>query len=74
MNVFIVGHTDNTGTVGGNITLSKARAERIRNYLIDKGIAAVRLQAEGVGQLCPVSSNETEEGKRLNRRVEIVKI
>lgn len=71
--IFIVGHTDNTGTFSGNMSLSKARAESIKNYLVTNGkIAADRLQADGVGQLCPVSSNKTEEGKKLNRRVEIV--
>ncbi|HBK89020.1 MAG: OmpA family protein [Cyclobacteriaceae bacterium] len=74
ISVIIVGHTDNTGSIAGNMVLSKARAESIRSYLINKGIAAGRLQADGVGQLCPVSTNDTEEGKKLNRRVEIVKL
>ncbi len=72
--VIVVGHTDNTGTYAGNITLSKARAESIKKYLITTGkISAARLIAEGVGQSCPVSTNATEEGRKLNRRVEIVK-
>jgi len=72
--VIIVGHTDNTGNFTNNITLSKARAESIKNYLIKNGkIDASRLLAEGVGPLCPVSTNTTEEGKKLNRRVEVVK-
>jgi outer membrane protein OmpA-like peptidoglycan-associated protein len=72
--VIVVGHTDNTGTFAGNETLSKARAESIRNWLISSGkIAPERLLAAGVGQSCPVSTNDTEEGRKLNRRVEIVK-
>jgi len=72
--VIIVGHTDNTGTYAGNMTLAKARAESVKNYLINTGkIASARLISEGVGQTCPVTSNTTEDGRKLNRRVEIVK-
>ena len=72
--VIVVGHTDNTGTYAGNMTLSKARAESIKNYLLTTGkIAPARLISEGVGQCCPVTTNATEEGRTLNRRVEIVK-
>ncbi|NTV45760.1 MAG: OmpA family protein [Chlorobiales bacterium] len=72
--IIVVGHTDNTGTYANNMTLSKARAESIKNHLITTGkIAGSRLISEGVGQVCPVSTNSTEEGKKLNRRVEIVK-
>lgn len=71
--VIVVGHTDNTGTYAGNMTLSRARAESVKKYLVSTGkIAPERLIAEGVGQVCPVSTNSTEEGKALNRRVEIV--
>jgi len=72
--IIVVGHTDNVGTFAGNMTLSKARAESIKNYLVTTSkIDASRLMSEGVGSLCPVSTNATEEGKKLNRRVEIVK-
>lgn len=72
--IIVVGHTDNTGTYAGNITLSKARAESVKNYLINTGkIAGTRLMSEGAGQFCPVTTNTTEEGRKLNRRVEIVK-
>lgn len=72
--IIIVGHTDNAGNFANNMLLSKARAESIKNYLVNSGkIASDRLMAEGVGSLCPVSTNSTEEGKQLNRRVEIVK-
>lgn len=72
--IIIVGHTDNTGNYLNNITLSKERAESIKTYLVSNGkIAITRLQSEGVGPLCPVSTNATDDGKKLNRRVEIVK-
>jgi len=74
VNIIVVGHTDNTGTYAANITLSKARADSIKNYLINTSkITTSRLMAEGVGPLCPVSTNNTEDGRKLNRRVEIVK-
>ena len=70
----MVGHTDNTGLFASNMTLSKARAKAVKDYLVNKGkIAATRLGSDGVGSLCPVATNGTEEGKALNRRVEIVK-
>ena len=72
--IIVVGHTDNTGTYAGNITLSQARAESIKNYLVTTGkINVSRLMSEGAGQYCPVTTNDTEEGRKLNRRVEIVK-
>ncbi|MBN8687345.1 MAG: OmpA family protein [Chitinophagales bacterium] len=71
--IYVVGHTDNTGVFASNITLSKARAKAVKDYLVTKGkIAAARLGSDGVGSLCPVAANKTEEGKALNRRVEIV--
>jgi len=72
--IYIVGHTDNTGTFTSNITLSKARAESIKSFLVSTArISDARLAADGVGPLCPVSTNATDEGRKLNRRVEIVK-
>lgn len=74
VNIYIVGHTDNTGTLASNTALSKGRAESIRNYLITTAkIGEARLSTAGVASLCPVSTNDTEDGRRLNRRVEIVK-
>jgi OmpA-OmpF porin, OOP family len=73
LNVFIVGHTDMTGAFEYNIELSHNRAKAVADTLTDKyGIAANRLEAKGVGPLCPVSTNRTEKGRRLNRRVELV--
>jgi outer membrane protein OmpA-like peptidoglycan-associated protein len=72
--IIIVGHTDNTGNFLSNITLSKDRAESIKTYLVNTGkIDISRLQSDGVGPLCPVTTNATDDGRKLNRRVEIVK-
>jgi len=72
-NIFIVGHTDNTGDYAKNIKLSKDRATAIKTYLTTKyKIATTRLFADGVGPLAPVSTNANEEGRKMNRRVEVV--
>jgi len=72
--VYIVGHTDNTGTLVNNLALSKARAESIKKYLTTTAkIDANRLLSDGVASLCPLGNNSTEDGRKLNRRVEIVK-
>ncbi len=74
LKVFVVGHTDNTGSVEVNVTLSDARAQAVMQALIrDHGIAPTRLRATGCGQYAPVASNDTEEGRATNRRVELVK-
>lgn len=73
VNVFIVGHTDNTGSFEHNQKLSEKRAEAVVNHLIGTyQIAAARLKAYGVSSLSPVSTNTSEEGKSKNRRVEMV--
>ena len=72
--IYVVGHTDNTGVFANNSKLSKDRALSVKNYLVTTGkINPARLGSDGVASLCPVSTNTTEEGKALNRRVEIVK-
>lgn len=72
--IIVVGHTDNTGEMEANMSLSKARALAVKEYLTVKGkIDPTRLAHDGVGPLCPVSTNTSEEGKALNRRVEIVR-
>jgi OmpA-OmpF porin, OOP family len=69
----VVGHTDNQGTLDGNIALSKRRAEAVDAALASQyGIAAGRLSAFGVADLAPVASNAAEEGRAKNRRVELV--
>jgi OmpA-OmpF porin, OOP family len=68
--VEIVGHTDNTGTKDGNYSLSQARAEAVKSYLMQKGIPATRFQKiDGKGQDEPVADNATAAGKAKNRRV-----
>ncbi len=73
LNVFIAGHTDNTGTFEHNMKLSEARANSVVTALTNKhGIAASRLKGIGAGPIAPVASNRTEEGRAKNRRVELV--
>lgn len=68
----LVGHTDNTGTQDANYALSTARAEAVKNFLIQKGIPATRFQkTDGKGQDEPVADNSTPAGKAKNRRVVI---
>lgn len=71
---FIVGHTDNTGTFEANIKLSQERASAVITELTTKyAINPDQLKAFGMASLAPVTSNDTEQGKAKNRRVEIVK-
>jgi OmpA-OmpF porin, OOP family len=66
----LIGHTDNTGTREGNYSLSTARAEAVKSFLIQKGIASSRFQkVDGKGQDEPVGDNNTPAGKAQNRRV-----
>lgn len=67
----VSGHTDNTGEAANNKQLSEKRAKAVYNYLISKGVDASRLSSEGFGQDKPVADNKTEEGRTLNRRVEL---
>ncbi|MEZ4415915.1 MAG: OmpA family protein [Gemmatimonadota bacterium] len=70
---YVVGHTDDTGTLEGNLRLSAERAAAVREALVrDHGVSASRLETRGVGPLAPVSTNTGEAGRALNRRVEIV--
>jgi OOP family OmpA-OmpF porin len=74
LNLYVVGHTDNVGSFDSNMKLSKDRADAVVNVLTSKhGIAATRLKSYGVASLSPVESNDTEDGKARNRRVELVK-
>jgi outer membrane protein OmpA-like peptidoglycan-associated protein len=74
LKLYVVGHTDNVGSFDSNMKLSKDRAEAVAKVLIEKhGIATDRLKSHGVASLAPVASNDTEEGKAMNRRVELVK-
>ena len=70
----MVGHTDNVGTFEANMKLSRDRAESVVRELSGKYlIAADRLKPHGVSSLAPVGSNDSEDGKQKNRRVELVK-
>ncbi len=71
MKVEIQGHTDNVGSAAYNLKLSEKRAQSVANYLIAHGIAASRLTVKGYGFARPVASNDTAEGRALNRRVQL---
>jgi len=74
LKLYVVGHTDNAGGLDYNMKLSQQRAEAVVKELVSKyKIAPDRLKAGGVGPLAPVATNDTEEGKAKNRRVELVK-
>lgn len=72
--VEVAGHTDSVGRDSYNLALSQRRAESVRQYLVDKGVAANRLFARGYGETRPVADNATESGRAQNRRVELVAI
>ena len=69
--VEVAGHTDNTGASDYNQTLSQQRAQAVANQLTGKGVAAERIVTVGAGETRPVASNETVNGRQLNRRVEL---
>jgi outer membrane protein OmpA-like peptidoglycan-associated protein len=69
--VRVAGHTDSNGTREHNQKLSTERAEAVKKYLVDHGVAADRLAAKGYGQDRPIADNKTEDGRAENRRVEI---
>lgn len=74
LKLHVVGHTDNQGSIDGNMKLSMARAQSVVQALtVTHGIAAARLSAFGCGQYAPVASNDSDEGRGKNRRVELVK-
>ena len=66
----ISGHTDNTGSAQYNRQLSEKRARSVFQYLVDNGVSPQRLSPKGYGPDAPVSTNDTEEGRTLNRRIE----
>jgi OOP family OmpA-OmpF porin len=67
----VQGHTDSTASAEYNQGLSEARAKAVRDYFIKQGIAPGRIRAIGFGETQPVASNDTLEGRALNRRVEL---
>jgi OOP family OmpA-OmpF porin len=70
--VEVAGHTDSIGSDAYNQKLSERRAIAVKDYLTSKGIKASRLTAKGYGESMPVASNDTEEGRAENRRVEMI--
>jgi len=68
----VQGHTDSTGTEVHNQELSERRAEAVKNYLIGRGVDTARMTAVGYGEGYPVASNDTESGRQLNRRVDLL--
>lgn len=66
----VIGHTDSDGPHEANVTLSRARAEAVRQYLIQRGLAASAVLTQGLGPDRPVADNATPEGRARNRRIE----
>jgi outer membrane protein OmpA-like peptidoglycan-associated protein len=73
LKISIEGHTDNVGDAASNKKLSNDRAKSVMDALIAKGIDKTRMSSTGWGQEKPVADNRNEEGKKKNRRVEIIK-
>jgi outer membrane protein OmpA-like peptidoglycan-associated protein len=70
MKIMVIGHTDNQGDPEFNRQLSEMRAHFLVNKLIEYGVEASRLDWKGYGMDKPIASNDTEEGRKKNRRIE----
>lgn len=70
--IVVEGHTDSSGDSARNLELSQRRADAVRQYLIAHGVAADRVSAVGKGEADPIASNDTAEGRKRNRRVDVV--
>jgi OOP family OmpA-OmpF porin len=70
----VEGHTDSVGSESYNTALSNQRAEAVRAYLLTQGVPADRLDVVGRGESSPVADNETDSGRRRNRRVELINL
>jgi len=70
--VDVVGHTDSTGAEAYNQQLSEARASSVARYLESQGVLPARIVSRGAGESNPIASNDTAQGRSLNRRVEII--
>lgn len=68
--IAIAGHTDNVGSDASNQTLSQARAKSVMEYMVTNGIPQSRMTSKGFGETKPMATNDTDEGRQLNRRVE----
>ncbi len=71
INIEIHGHTDNIGSEENNLVLARERAMSVKNFLVSQGIDKNRLNIQSFGESKPVATNDTDEGRQLNRRVEI---
>jgi len=69
--ISVEGHTDAVGSLEANQRLSEQRADTVRNYLVDQGVNGTRISSIGYGETRPKATNDTPEGRQLNRRVEI---
>jgi outer membrane protein OmpA-like peptidoglycan-associated protein len=74
LKIQVNGHTDNVGSEKDNLSLSEARAKAVHDFLLENGIEPGRLRFRGFGETSPIASNETEEGRRQNRRTEFMVI
>ena len=70
--ISVAGHTDNTGDASANLRLSAQRAAAVKQALVGQGVAATRVADEGFGSERPITTNDTEDGRAKNRRVELV--
>jgi len=70
--VSVEGHADGTGEDDYNLDLSQRRAKAVRKALADRSVSESRIEAVGFGETKPVASNDTSEGRRKNRRVEVI--
>lgn len=68
----LIGHTDNVGSDADNLVLSKKRADAVKKYLVSKGVESGNITTIGKGEAEPLVSNETEQGREKNRRVEFI--
>jgi|SRR5690554_180646 len=71
-NILVVGHTDNVGSLAANQKVSESRAAAVRSYAVSQGLSSSRIKTEGKNYSEPIASNDTNEGRAENRRVEIV--
>jgi len=71
LQIEISGHTDSDGDAGANQLLSQQRADAVKDYLIRKGISAARIRSKGYGETKPIATNDSAEGKQVNRRTEV---
>lgn len=70
--IVVEGHTDSTGEAAYNRELSRRRAEAVRQYLVAHGVAADRIVAVGKGEADPIAGNDTADGRKHNRRVDVI--